>query len=191
MHLESFIAFLTHPPLRLGVTWASDSRSISTPSLPLNGIWQLRVSALSVGLHIKSTLNTFVVQLYPHRVIFTGLSKTILVMASYDSGHPSSESYWAWVVPSESPYCSPKGDFTMVLHEPNCSLKGPWRIKARERFTYCSRPWRMKEREMSYLEPYYSRPWRIKARERFTYYSRPWCMKAREMSYLEPYYSRP
>ena len=104
MHLESFITFLTHLPPRLGVTWASDSRPISIPSLPLNGIWQLRVSDLSVGLHTKSTFNTFVVQLYPNRVIFVGLSKTILVMASYDSGHPNSESYWAWVVPSESPY---------------------------------------------------------------------------------------
>ena len=168
MHLESFIAFLTHPSSRSGLTWASDSSSISTPSLPLNGIWQLRVSDLSVGLHTKSTLNTFVVQLYPQRVIlilfhkvpelgwfhqhrggllsislvahflvivncglvplglrillrqviFAGLSKTILVMAGYDSGHPSSESYWAWVVPSESPYCSPKGDFTVVRYQP-------------------------------------------------------------------------
>ena len=156
MHLESLTAFLTHLSLRLEVTWASDSRPFSTPSLPLNGIWQLRVSNLSVGLHTKSTLNTFVVQLYLHRVIlilfhklpelgwfhqhrggllsislvarflvtvncslvplglrillrqviFSRLSKTILVMASYDSGHPSLESYWAWVVPSESPYTS-------------------------------------------------------------------------------------
>jgi len=156
MHLESLTSFLTHPSPRSGVTWASDSRSISTPSLPLNGIWQLRVSDLSVDLHTKSTLNTFVVQLDPHRVIlilfhkvpelgwfhqhrggflsislatcflvtvncglvplgllillrhviFANLRKTILVMASYDSGHPSSESYWAWVIPSESPYTS-------------------------------------------------------------------------------------
>ena len=61
-----------------GVTWAPDSRSISTPSLPLNGIWQLRVSDLSVGLHTKSTLNTFVVQLYPHRVIFVGFKQNNL-----------------------------------------------------------------------------------------------------------------
>ena len=160
-----------------GVTWAPDSRSISTPSLPLNGIWQLRVSDFSVGLHTKSTLNTFVVQLYPHRVIFAGLSKTILIMASYDSGHPSSKSYWAWVIPSESPYCYPKGDFIVVHYEPNCFLKGDFTMvryepycfstlvyNLRERFTYCSRPWRMKAREMSYLELYYYRPWRSHAR---------------------------
>ena len=156
MHLESLTSFLTHPSLWSGVTWASDLGPISTPSLPLNGIWRFRVSDLSVGLHSKSTLNTFVVQLYPHRgiliffhkvpklgwfhqrqgellsiplvvrflvtvncglvppglrillrqVIFASLSKTILVMASYDSRHLSSKSYWAWVVPSESPYTS-------------------------------------------------------------------------------------
>jgi len=135
MHLESFITFLTHLPLRLGVTWAPDSRPISTPSLPLNGIWQLRVYDLSVGLHTKSTFNTFVVQLYPHRVIFTGLSKTILAMTSYDSGYPSSESYWAWTVPSESPYCPPKGDFTTVRYQPYCSPKGDFTMVRYE--PYC------------------------------------------------------
>ena len=146
MHLECFISFLTHPPPRSGGTWASDSRPISTPSLLLNGIWKLRVSDLSVGLHTKSTLNTFMVQLYLHKVIFAGLSKTILVMASYDSGHPSSESYWAWVVPSESPYCSPKGDFTVVRYEPNCSIKGDFTLVRYEPYCFSTLAYNPRER---------------------------------------------
>jgi len=57
-------------------------------------------------------------------------------MTSYDSGYPSSESYEAWAVPSESPYCPPKGDFTRVRYQPYCSPKGDFTMVRYE--PYCS-----------------------------------------------------